>query len=518
MLFDLHAAAEDLNEIGDDLAFEDAGIVGLETVQNFAAHRHDALIFRVARELDTAERGIALDDIDLAFVGVARAAVHKLLHAVGKVEIFRKILLDAHARLFRLLAAALVDEHLIGDPVGLRLVLYKINLQLFLEEIRHRLADEAVGDGFFRLVFVGRARGEAVRHKDQAVGNVRECDLALIFLILVRFFDVSVDRVDERGLGRGVRRAAVLEPRGVVVILDGVRPVGEAERRRHAYLVFGLILAVLALSLGLDEIGLRERPLPRKFRDIVRDAVFVAELRRFKLRAVLRAEAERHPGVHDGLSAKNIKEVALGDVDIGKDFNIRLPAGRCAGLFPIRRLNEHFALDLAFGKMERILVPVAPDSNIHILGGVLRGARAETVQTERVFVVAAVVIFILAAGVQLTVDKLPVEALFRGVPVHGTAAAEILYLNGLVIVESYRYNIAEALARLVDGVGENFKYGVLTALQSVGAEDNARTLAHPVGALELGDAFVAVFLRFCCCHLVSPYIVVLISVKKRYIV
>ena len=28
----------------------------------------------------------------------------------------------------------------------------------------------------------------------------------------------------------------------------------------------------------------------------------------------------------------------------------------------------------------------------------------------------------------------------------------------------------------------------------------------------------AVFLRFCCCHLVSPYIVVLISVKKRYIV
>ena len=303
-----------------------------------------------------------------------------------------------------------------------------------------------------------------------------------------------------------------------MVILNGVRPVGKTERRRHAHLVFGLILAVLALSLGLDVIGLRERALPRQLRDIVRNAVFVAELRRFKLCAVLRAEAERHPGVHDGLAAQDIEKVALRDVDIGKYLNIRLPAGRRAGLFPVRGFHKHFALDLAFGEVQRILVPVAPDGDVHILGGVLRGARAETVQTERVFIVAAVVVFVLAAGVQLTVDKLPVEALFRRVPVHGTAAAEILYLNGLVIVESYRYNIAEALARLVDGVGENFKYGVLAALQSVGAEDNARTLAHPVGALELGNAFVAVFLRFCCCHLVSPYIVVLVSVKKRYIV
>ena len=103
--------------------------------------------------------------------------------------------------------------------------------------------------------------------------------------------------------------------------------------------------------------------------------------------------------------------------------------------------------------MERILVPVAPDSDVHVFRGVLCGARAETVQTERVFVVAAVVVFVLAAGVQLAVDKLPVEAFFRRVPVYGAAAAEILYLDGLVIVERYRYNVAVALACLVDGVG-----------------------------------------------------------------
>ena len=233
---------------------------------------------------------------------------------------------------------------------------------------------------------------------------------------------------------------------------------------------------------------------------------------------MLRAEAERHPGVYDGLAAQDIKKVALRNADIGKHLDVRFPSGRRPGLFPVSALDEHFAPNLAFGEMERILVPVAPDSNVHILGGVLRGARAEAVQTERVFIVAAVVVFVLAAGVQLAVNKLPVKAFFRRVPVHGAAAAEILYLNGLVIVESYRYNIAEALARLVDRVGENFKYGVLASLQTVGAENNARAFAHPIGALELGNAFVAVFLRFCCCHLVSPYIVVLSSPKMRYIV
>ena len=135
--------------------------------------------------------------------------------------------------------ASLVDEHLIGNAVGLGLVFNKVYLQLFLEEIRHCLADEAVGDGFFRLVFVGCARGEAVRHKDQAVGNIREGDLALIFLILVGFFNVSVDRVNERGLGRGVRRAAVLEPRGVVVILN-VCPVGKQNAADMRTLYSGL--------------------------------------------------------------------------------------------------------------------------------------------------------------------------------------------------------------------------------------------------------------------------------------
>ena len=63
-----------------------------------------------------------------------------------------------------------------------------------------------------------------------------------------------------------------------------------------------------------------------------------------------------------------------------------------------------------------------------------------------------------------------------------------------------------ALPGLVDGVGEYFKYGVLAALQPVGAKDDAGALAHPVGPFEGGDGVVAVLLFWCGFgHSCTPY-------------
>ena len=119
-------------------------------------------------------------------------------------------------------SAALVDEHLLGDAVGLRLVLDEIDLKLLLEEIRHRALDEAVVDRLLGLVFVGGLRGKTVRHQNEAVLHVLELDGALVLLILADLLDVGVDGVDE-GAARGlVRRAAVLQPGGVVVVLDPI--------------------------------------------------------------------------------------------------------------------------------------------------------------------------------------------------------------------------------------------------------------------------------------------------------
>ena len=56
-----------------------------------------------------------------------------------------------------------------------------------------------------------------------------------------------------------------------------------------------------------------------------------------------------------------------------------------------------------------------------------------------------------------------------------------------------------SLPGLVDGVGEDLKDRVLTALQAVGAENDPRTLPHPVGPLQRGDGLIPV-IRFFWCH------------------
>ena len=211
-VLDLHAAAHHAQKVGDDLTFEDARVVGLEAVENFAAHRHDALKFRVARELDRAHGGIALDDVKLALFCVAAAAVDEFLHTVGDVQIAGEFLLDGHAGALGGFAAALVDEHLLGDLVRLALVFNKIDLQTAAEKLRHGLLNELVVDGFFRLVFVGGLCGEAVCHQHEAVSHVLEGDLGLVFDVLAVLLQIGVDGVDE-GVAHGlVRCAAVLQP------------------------------------------------------------------------------------------------------------------------------------------------------------------------------------------------------------------------------------------------------------------------------------------------------------------
>ena len=78
-----HAAAHDLDKIHDDIGLEDAGIIGLQAVQDLAADGHDGLIFTVPAGLDRAHSRVALHDIQFAAGGIPGAAVHEFLHAVG---------------------------------------------------------------------------------------------------------------------------------------------------------------------------------------------------------------------------------------------------------------------------------------------------------------------------------------------------------------------------------------------------------------------------------------------------
>src|SRR5699024_12249961 len=58
------------------------------------------------------------------------------------------------------------------------------------------------------------------------------------------------------------RSTAVLQPGGVMVVLDDVDGVGKAEGHRELDLVFGFIVSVLTSPLGLPEDGLGEGFFP----------------------------------------------------------------------------------------------------------------------------------------------------------------------------------------------------------------------------------------------------------------
>ena len=389
------------------------------------------------------------------------------------------------------------------NAVGFRLIFDKVDVQAAAEKFRHRLLNEFVVDRLFRLVFVGRDGRKAVRDEDQAVLHVLKADLALALLVLALLLDVGVDGRGEGALRGLFRRAAVLQPGRVVVVFNVIDAVGKAERRRDLHLILRLIRAVAAAALGLDERRDGQCVLPGQLLNVVEDAVGIAVVRRLKRAAALHAQAERHAAVDHSLPVQHVLKIALGHVDVREHLQIRPPADGRASLFAVGRGALEPADDLAVAKMQGVFLPVAPDGHIHVFRGVLRGARAEAVEAERVLVVFALVVFILAAGVHFAEDQLPVVALLLLVPVHRTAAPEILHLNGLVFVARNGYNIAESLARLVDRVRKNFKHRVLAALQPVRAEDDAGAFAHALRALEHRDAVIAVSRCWGLCHVVG---------------
>ncbi len=92
-------------------------------------------------------------------------------------------------------------------------------------------------------------------------------------------------------------------------------------------------------------------------------------------------------------------------------------------------------------------------------------AGAQTIETQAVLIISAVVVVIFSSGVKLAGYQLPVIPVFTGIPVHSTY--RILHLDGVVLIPGHGNHLAKALSGLVNGVGEDFKHGMLAALQPV---------------------------------------------------
>ena len=272
-----------------------------------------------------------------------------------------------------------------------------------------------------------------------------------------------------------------------MVILDDIHRVGKTEGDRQLYLIFRLVLPVPALALGLPEHRLGQGLFPRQLLDVVLDAVFVEEIGGLEpAGGGLVLEPEGDPGVDHSLALHHIGVIFRWDINVRKHVQVGLPVEGGAGLFPGVGLFLEPAHVLAFFKVEGVLEAVPADEGVKVLAGVLGGAGAQTVEAEGVLVVV-VPAAVLAAGVELAEHQLPVELALLLVPVHRAAPAQVLHLDGVVQETGDRDEVAVALLGFVDGVGEDLKDGVLTAVQPVGAKDDAGALADPVGPLQGGD-------------------------------
>ena len=275
----------------------------------------------------------------------------------------------------------------------------------------------------------------------------------------------------------------------------------ESAREAHAssdfYVVIGQVLAIATATVGLDKEGLGKVVGTDLLEHVVLDALGIAKILFGKLAIVaLDAQAEGHVGVDHGLTAHGLAIPVVGNANRGKDLKIGAPLDGGAGAVLVTGLNLECLLlgadDLAFLKVQGVLVAVAPDGDVHVLRSVLGCAGAQAVGAEREVVVAALVVVVFAAGVELAEDEFPVKALFGRVPVERAAAAVVLYLNRAIAKGGKGDELAVALARLVNGVGQDLEGGMRTAIESVRAKDDGGAQAYALLVLELADTVVTI--------------------------
>ena len=253
-----------------------------------------------------------------------------------------------------------------------------------------------------------------------------------------------------------------------MVVLHHRHPVGEAEGDGQLHLVLRLIRPVPALPLRLPEHRLGEGLFPRQLGHIVQDPIVIPEIRGGKPPGGgLLPEAEGHPRVHHRLPLHHVGVVVHGDVDVGKDLQIGLPAEDGARLFsPVCGLLVQAAHIFSLFKVEGVFEAVPPDGRVKIFAGILGGTGAKAVQAQGVLIVVPISA-VLSAGVQLAEHQLPVIFLLFLIPVHRTAPSLVLHLDGPIQEPGDGDQTAVTLPGLIDGIGHDLKDRVLTALQAV---------------------------------------------------
>ncbi len=206
-LLDVELVADATADGGDDRL--DLGVrehlvdAVLLAVDDLAAERQDRLEVLVARVDGGAARRVALDEVDLAALGVVRLAVGEL---AGEAAAGHRALAADLARLARRLAGARGVDRLRDDPLALGRVLVEELGELLV----HRLLDEGAHPGVAELrlrlaLELGLAELDG-DDRGEALADVVAFEVVLLLLQLALFARELVDRRRQRG--REARRGA----------------------------------------------------------------------------------------------------------------------------------------------------------------------------------------------------------------------------------------------------------------------------------------------------------------------
>ena len=115
--------------------------------------------------------------------------------------------------------------------------------------------------------------------------------------------------------------------------------------------------------------------------------------------------------------------------------------------------------------MKGVFEAVPPDGDIHILAGILSSAGAQTIETQSIGI--GTVPIILAAGIQLAEDQLPVISLLLLIPIHRAAPTKVFYLEGAIQEPSNADAVPIARPGFIDSVGHDLKDSVFATLQAI---------------------------------------------------
>ena len=272
-----------------------------------------------------------------------------------------------------------------------------------------------------------------------------------------------------------------------MVIFKHRNRLREAEGYIRLEFVYRLVLTVAPLSLQMPKHGLSQRRISGSLRNVITDTVLVIKDLLGELTVLLKKECKLNARIDNSLTAQNVNKEFTRYVYVGKDIAVGQPAydGTCTALVFGKLAHAQLAHRTAETEAHESDILTVKGIDLHVFRSALRGKRAETVETERIFIRRRLgVVVHFTACVRLAEDKIPVVSSLFFVIVHRDASAVVVHLDGMILKDRDLYLAAIALARLVNGVRKYLKKGMLAAVKSVRTENDARAQTHAVRPLE----------------------------------